>query len=102
MDTTELKKAVNKHVEDIDKRLSIIEINTQRRNAWNWLYDLVRKYPGKTDAAVLSEMTQYLGADCLKGLIASVGENFVKDLDEKITAQSCHLKMIIKPKTDAQ
>jgi hypothetical protein len=98
MDTVELKKMVNTYVDDIDKRLSTIESNTRKRNGWATLYDSIKKAPHRTDANILLEMTQTFGENCLKALITSVAENFVKEFDEKITAQSCDLKMIIKPK----
>ena len=102
MELEDLKKTVNTYIDGIDKRLSTIESNTKKRNSWAGLRDSIKKSPSKTDATILSEMTACFGADCLKSLIISVAENFVKEFDEKITAQSCDLKMIVKPKTDAQ
>ena len=101
MDTTELKKMVNNYVDDIDKRLSTIEGNVKKRNSWALIYDKIKANPSRPDENVLQLMTEHFGKDCLKSVIITVAEKFVKEFDEKITAQSCDLKMIVKSNGDA-
>ena len=47
-------------------------------------------------------MTEHFGKDCLKSVVIQIADKYVKDFDDAITAQSCDLKMIVKPNTDAQ
>ena len=98
MDTTEIKKLVNAHVNDIDKRLSTIELNVKKRNGWALIKDKINVNPSRTDESILDEMTKQFGKDCLKSLIVTVADKFVKDFDESITAQSYDLKMIVNSK----
>jgi len=100
MQSEDLKKMVNSYVDAIDKRLSTIENNTKKRTNWANLHKSVTQNVQQSDEAVLKEMIGYFNEGCLKQLIRDVAEIFVKDLDDKITAQSCDLKMIVKPKTE--
>ena len=100
MEIQVLKKMVNSHVDDIDKRLSIIESNEKKLNNWSNLRRAVTQNDQKTDESVLKEMINYFGEGCLKALIREVANDFIKDFEDKITAQSSDLKMIVKPKIE--
>jgi len=91
---------VDLHVDDIAKRLSGIESNKKKLNNWSNLRRLVMQQVQRTDESVLKEMINYFGEGCLKALIREVANDFIKDFEDKITAQSCDLKMIVKPKTE--
>ena len=102
MDTTELKKMVNTYIDDIEKRLSKIESNNKKRNSWALIRDKIIANSSRTDESVLQLMTEHFGKDCLKSVVIQIADKYVKDFDDAITAQSCDLKMIVKPNTDAQ
>ena len=100
MQSEELKKMVDLHVDDIAKRLSSIESNKKKLNNWSNLRRLVTQQVQRTDESVLKEMINYFGEGCLRALIRQVANDFIKDFEDTITAQSCDLKMIVKPKTE--
>lgn len=102
MELEDLKKTVNTYIDGIDKRLSMIESNNKKLKNWQNLRKSVTQNVQQTDEAVLKEMKGYFGEGCLKALIREVSDHFIKDFESKVTAQSCDLKMIVKPKTDGQ
>jgi hypothetical protein len=102
MELEDLKKTVNTYIDGIEKRLSLIESNSKKLKSWSNLRKSVTENVQQTDEAVLKQMTSYFGEGCLKALLREVAHKYIKDFEEKITAQSCDLKMIVKPKSDAQ
>lgn len=96
MDTTELKKNVTTYVDDINKRISTIEMNVKKRNSWALIHDKIKANTTRSDESVLELMTEHFGKDCLKSVIINIAEKYVKDFDDAITSQSCDLKMIVK------
>lgn len=102
MELEDLKKTVNTYIDGIDKRLSMIENNNKKLKNWLNLRKSVTQNVQQTDESVLKEMTGYFGEGCLKALIREVSNDFIDDFESKVNAQSCDLKMIVKPKTDAQ
>lgn len=96
MEIEDLKKTVKTHISDIDKRLSIIESNVRKRNSWALIHDKIKANSTRSDESILELMTEHFGKDCLKAVIVTVAERYVKDFEDAITAQSCDLKMIVR------
>ena len=97
--TEDLKKMVNSHVNNIEKRFSTIETDLKKRKNWEALHRSVTQNVQQSDESVLKQMIGYFNEGCLKQLIRDFAEVIIKDLDDKTTAQSCDLKMIVrKPK----
>lgn len=92
METNELKNLLNKHIDELNQAMIVIDRNVLNRNSWITISTSIKRSPGKSDEMILKEMTQLFGTDCLKALIISVTPKNIEEFDKAITTQSLDLK----------
>ena len=95
----DLKVTTNAYIEQISNRLASIEANERNLKHWSTLRQSVIHNAQQTDESVLNDMHNYFGHSCLKRIIREVADTYIKEFQDKATAQSCDLRMIVKPKT---
>ena len=99
MELEDLKRTTSAYIQDINSRLSTIESNNKKLKNWENLRKSVTQNVQQTDESVLEQMTNYFGVGCLKALIREVANEYINDFENKVTAQSCDLKMIVRKNT---
>lgn len=92
----ELKTKIQNHVSSILRCLEAIEERQEKKNGWIRLLNIVTSNPDWKDDAVLREMINQLGENCLRKLIFQIADKTISDLDKKIEARSNDLIMKIK------
>ena len=97
MELEDLTKMVNIHIDGIANRLIVIENNSEKLKNWITIRRRANQNAVLSDEAILKEMVKLFGQGCLNALIREVANDFIKDCEDKITAHSCDLKMIVAP-----
>lgn len=95
MEIKDLKKTVDSYIDNINKKLHIIESDYEKLKAWKSLKKSVTENVQQTDESVLKQMINHFGTGCLKRLIEEVATEFVNDYEYEVNSKMVVLTRLI-------